>query len=802
MARSNEDWNQEREELRTQLELSEARTKKAEEKMRVRMERNETRARKTEDLLAAIATKLGIPTQIGEDESSEVGGEHWANPDARGIRKEDVDSGQKPWRKLEIPVFSGDDAFGWTCKLERYFALRGVTEHERMQATLMALEGRALTWFQWFERCNPKPTWEGFKVAVIRRFQPSMMQNPFEVLLSLKQTGGVEEYVEEFEKYIGALKEMDQDFAKGIFLNGLKADIQAEVRLFELSSLAEIVRKSLMVEKRNEVVHLGGSGYGGKAVRYARNNSYQKVVTVDSRTVPDRAVGQSGGSHITSTGSASFTASSRARGGEFRHLTSSELKDKRDKGLCFKCDEPYSREHRCKNKQLRMLWLDEEDEEGSDSKEDEEDEVGKFKSLQLSLYSMVGLTSMKSWKVSGEFLGRTVVILLDCGASHNFVATDLVAQLQLAVVDTPSYVVEGVDMVLGLDWLAGLGEVKADFGKLELSVKKGMEWYKIIGDPNLSRTQLTFGAFLQVLKEEGEGLMLHCMPTPKVPLGDQVVLDKLLVVLERYDVVFQDLQGLPPERRHDHAIRLKEGADIPNIQPYKCPHFQKSEIEKLVGEMLQAGVIRPSISPYSSPIILVKKKDGGWRFCIDYRALNKVTVPNKFRIPVIEELLDELGGAKIFSKLDLKSGYHQIRMREEDIPKTAFRTHEGHYEFLVMPFGLTNAPSTFQALMNEVLKPFLRQFALVLFDDILVFSKDLVSHVSHLEQVLVVLHQNGLKANKKKCSFGQGSLEYLGHIISGEGVAADQSKIEVMQTWPKLVDIRGLRGFLGLTGYY
>ncbi|XP_071900910.1 uncharacterized protein [Coffea arabica] len=194
--------------------------------------------------------------------------------------------------------------------------------------------------------------------------------------------------------------------------------------------------------------------------------------------------------------------------------------------------------------------------------------------------------------------------------------------------------------------------------------------------------------------------------------------------------------------------------------------------------------------------------DGTWRFCVDYRQLNELTVKSKYPIPLIDELLDELNGSKYFTKIDLRAGYFQIRVKTEDIPKTAFRTHQGLYEFKVMPFGLTNAPATFQDLMNHVFQKQLRKSVLVFFDDILVYSSSLQEHLKHVAEVLNILRRHQLYAKRSKCAFAQAQVEYLGHIISEEGVKVDPGKIEGMVKWPRLENVKQLRGFLGLTGYY
>jgi hypothetical protein len=277
---------------------------------------------------------------------------------------------------------------------------------------------------------------------------------------------------------------------------------------------------------------------------------------------------------------------------------------------------------------------------------------------------------------------------------------------------------------------------------------------------------------------------------------------EIQALIQKYDKVSQNLpMKMPPERKIEHIIEVKPHLTLVNIKPYRYPRRHNIEIERLNQDLLKCGVITMSRSPNATPVILVRKNDGSFRLCIDYRGLNKITIKNKFPIPFIDELLDELHGAKYFSKVDLRSRYYQIRVILEDVPKIDFQTHEKHYEFKVMPFRLMNAPTTFQATINQLFWPYLRKIVLVFFYDSLIYSKTWKVHMKHLEQVLSLLEKNQFYAKISKCSFGKKEVEYISHIIS-QGVKVDPSKIKAITEWPKPNNISKLRGFLGLTRYY
>ena len=257
-----------------------------------------------------------------------------------------------------------------------------------------------------------------------------------------------------------------------------------------------------------------------------------------------------------------------------------------------------------------------------------------------------------------------------------------------------------------------------------------------------------------------------------------------------------------PHRQVEFQIELAPGAAPIARAPYRLAPKELEELSKQLQELLEKGFIRPSSSPWGAPVLFVKKKDGSMRMCIDYRELNKVTIKNRYPLPRIDDLFDQLQGSGYYSKIDLRSGYHQLRVREEDIAKTAFRTRYGHYEFAVMPFGLTNAPAVFMDLMNRVCKPYLDKFIIVFIDDILIYSKSKEEHEEHLRLMMELLRKEQLYAKLSKCEFWIREVKFLGHVVSEEGIHVDQSKVESIKEWPIPKTPTEIRQFLGLAGYY
>ena len=355
------------------------------------------------------------------------------------------------------------------------------------------------------------------------------------------------------------------------------------------------------------------------------------------------------------------------------------------------------------------------------------------------------------------------------------------------------------DVILGMDWL------HAYYASIDCRTRKVK--FRFPNEPVLeweSRDVVVKGKFISCIKAHrliSKGCLYHIVRVndveSKVP-----PIESIPVVNEFLDVFPEDLPGVPPEREIDLGIDLLPDTQPISIPPYRMAPAELKELKEQLKDLLEKGFIRPSHSPWGAPVLFVKKKDGSLRMCIDYRQLNRVTVKNRYPLPRIDDLFDQLHGASHFSKIDLRSGYHQVKVRECDIPKTAFRTRYGHYEFVVMSFGLTNAPALFMDLMNRVFKPYLDSFVVVFIDDILIYSRGEEEHKGHLRVVLQRLREEKLYAKYEKCEFWLKEVAFLGHVVSGDGIKVDPKKTDVIRNWPRPLTPSDIRSFLGLAGYY
>jgi hypothetical protein len=282
----------------------------------------------------------------------------------------------------------------------------------------------------------------------------------------------------------------------------------------------------------------------------------------------------------------------------------------------------------------------------------------------------------------------------------------------------------------------------------------------------------------------------------------ETLVERIPVVCEYLDVFPDELPGMPPDRDIEFAIELQPGTAPISKRPYRMPPAKLAELKKQLQELLDKGFIHPSTSPWGCPALFVKKKDESLRLCVDYRPLNAATIKNKYPLPRIDVLFDQLVGAKVFSKIDLRSGYHQIKIRASDIPKITFSTRYGLYVYLVMSFGLTNAPAYFMYLMNSVFMPELDKFVVVFIDDILVYSKNEDEHIEHLHIVLQRLRDHHLYAKLSKCDFWLREIKFLGHTISQDGISVDPEKVQEVMNWKPPTTVRQIRSLLGLAGYY
>ncbi|XP_050916491.1 uncharacterized protein LOC127131619 [Lathyrus oleraceus] len=673
------------------------------------------------------------------------------------------------------PVFKGkhdpDAALGWLKEIERIFRVMDCTPAQKVRygTHMLAVEADDW-WLETHERLTVAGeviTWDVFRREFMRKYYPEDVRGKKEIeFLELKQ-GNMS-----VTNYAAKFVELSKFYPH---YTGVGAEFS----------------KCIKFENEDNNAHY-------KIVSDRRGKQHQNRGKPYDAPVGKGKQGAAPAQRTSRGGApAGIVCFKCGQAGHKSNVCTAEVK------RCFRCGKTGHAIADCKHKEMICFNCGEEGHIGSQCQKPKKSQTGK-------VFALTGTqTSSEDRLIRGTCFinGTPLITIIDTGATHCFISANCARRLGLKlsaldgelIVETPAkgsittslvclkcplsifdkdfYVdlvclpLDGMDVILGMNWL--------EYNYVHINCHHKSVRFSTPEEEGVDL--LPFRELRKLMKEGAQ--MFSLMATLSVE--SKAKIEELLVVKEFPEVFPDEIPSVPPEREVKFTIDLVPGTRPVSMAPYR---MSASEL--------------PSVSPWGAPVLLVKKKDGSMRLCIDYRQLNKVTIKNKYPLPRIDDLMDQLVGACVFSKIDLRSGYHQIKVKDEDIQKTAFRTRYGHYEYSVMPFGVTNAPGVFMEYMNRIFHTYLDHFVVVFIDDILIYSKSEEEHKEHLRLVLDVLKDKKLYAKLSKCEFWLREVSFLGHVISGKGIAVDTSKVEAVLQWETPKSATEIRSFLGLAGYY